>query len=151
MKYLVLLMVGMWFAFLTVTQSFHAWERLLVTNNFSPASIAIVTGFTALIGFGYTMLLIMLAQAPIPRKQTLTYSIFAGCSIFMLFVLDFFIPNSPFDTMRLYMRADMFLRDNHHTILAWMDYSNTLLLFATTLWWVLSGVIFSVVFFKKKK
>jgi hypothetical protein len=144
MKYLVLTIVGVWSAFLTVAQSFHAFDRLLVNNNFSPASLFIVTALTILIGFGYTMLFIVMMDAPIPRMRTLTYCLACGLIVFLIALVR------PFDFLALYMRADTYLRNQYDTTIAWLDYGNSVLLVATTLWWSLVGVMLAVVPYSKR-
>ena len=143
MKYVVLTIVGAWFAFLTVTQSFHVWERLLVSNAFSFTSMAIVAGCTALIGFGYTRLFIALADMPIPRMRTFTYCIVSGIFVFAvyLFVTILGTKVSSLSPLQMYIAVDMYLRTHHGTVITYMDFGNTELLVLTTLWWTLIGAI----------
>lgn len=143
MKYAVLTMVGVWFAFVSVAKSFHAVNALLLPNHFSAASLFIVLIATLFIGFGYTMFLIALLDAYIPRRKTIAITIASAFFIFILFVLEFFLEVKfhTIDLMRMYMSFDMYLRNNHHTVFAWMDFGNTLLLIASMLWWSLTGGI----------
>lgn len=135
MKYLVLTAVGMWSAFLTVAQSFRAYERLLVANSFSTASLILTLALTVMIGFGYTMFFVMMIDSAIPRMRTVTYCLVSGLIVFLIALC------MRFDFMLLYIRADMFMRLRYDTAITGLDYGNSVLLGATAIWWSLIGLV----------
>lgn len=134
MKYFVLSIVGMWSAFLTIAQSFGAWENLLVLSHFSTTAIGIVAILTSLIGFGYTMLFIALLDVPIPRMKTLSYCLGCGAIVIMLYLI-------------ITMTHRTLLMDLYtsNTILKGIGFGNTVLLGATTLWWLLIGLVLTLI------
>ena len=143
MKYFVLTIVGAWTAFLTMAQSFQACDKLLIINQFSFASVAIMAVCTGLIGFGYTRLFIALIEAPVPRFRILTYVLVSGIVVFTVFLIlsaiDAKTQGSPL--LHAYIGVDMYLRAHYKTAISGLDYWNTVLLVATTLWWTLVGMI----------
>lgn len=139
---IVITIVGFWLAFLTVMQSFQSWERLLFANNFSLVSWMMSLVCILPIAFGYSSLFFSLYTQKRPRVETITITLILGVCVGLIFLLTHvFNRSSEPIFLPTYVLLDQFMRSHHQTVLTYMDYGNTLLLFATCLWWAVTGMV----------
>lgn len=139
---IVIMIVGFWLAFLTVMQSFQAWDRLLYANNFSLVSWIIALLFVMPIAFGYTSLFLSLYTQKRPRVESITITLILGVCVGLVFILIHVFSQSREPIfLPTYVLFDQYMRSHHQTVLTYMDYGNTLLLSATCLWWAVTGIL----------